>query len=253
MRSTTQRQRPTRSRDSCPRRAMRGAMPRHAGAAGRGRTESHTPCRHVACPADSAVVPPARPRPATRPPADRASCSHTDWPATVAPPAANRADQPTRDACSRICLDRSDWARCRYRRGGEGTLAESRLARSQAIWSCSRMRCNRVRCKRSQTPARCQSRRRRQQLMPQPQPISGGRSSHWIPVFKTNKMPVSAARSGMRGRPPRADGRCTGSQGTMTAHTQVIGQDRLGQGNTPCAEHAFDHDQGLAFDSIEYC
>lgn len=49
-------------------------------------------------------------------------------------------------------------------------------------------------CNLSQTPASCQSRRRRQQVMPHPQPISWGRYSHGMPVFKTNKIPISAWR-----------------------------------------------------------
>ena len=53
-----------------------------------------------------------------------------------------------------------------------------------------------------QTPAICQSRRRRQQVMPLPQPISRGRYSQGVPVLRTNRMPVRQARSGTRGRPP---------------------------------------------------
>ena len=50
-----------------------------------------------------------------------------------------------------------------------------------------------------QTPATCQSRRRRQQVMPLPQPNSGGNSSHAVPVLATNRIPVRARRSGTRG------------------------------------------------------
>ena len=49
-----------------------------------------------------------------------------------------------------------------------------------------------------------QSRRRRQQVIPEPQPISTGRSSQLIPVLRTNRMPVRAFRSSMRGRPGRS-------------------------------------------------
>ena len=41
-----------------------------------------------------------------------------------------------------------------------------------------------------QTPAACQSRRRRQQVVPLPPPISWGRYSHGIPLLSTNGMPV---------------------------------------------------------------
>ena len=60
----------------------------------------------------------------------------------------------------------------------------------------------------SQTPASCQSRSLRQQVMPLPQPISCGRSSHGIPVLSTKTIPVKAARSGLRGRPPLGVGLC---------------------------------------------
>jgi hypothetical protein len=61
-------------------------------------------------------------------------------------------------------------------------------------------------CNLSQTPASCQSRSRRQQVTPEPQPSSGGKSSHAMPVRSTNRIPLSAARSEMRGRPPRGFG-----------------------------------------------
>jgi hypothetical protein len=35
---------------------------------------------------------------------------------------------------------------------------------------------------------------RRQQLMPEPQPISSGRYSQGMPVFSTNRMPLRACR-----------------------------------------------------------
>ena len=37
--------------------------------------------------------------------------------------------------------------------------------------------------------------------MPDPQPVSWGRSSRGMPVFDTNRMPVSACLSGTRLRP----------------------------------------------------
>jgi hypothetical protein len=62
-------------------------------------------------------------------------------------------------------------------------------------------------------PAVAQSRSRRQQVIPLPQPISWGRYSQGMPVFSTNKIPVSAARSGTRGRPPFGLGGSGGSNG----------------------------------------
>jgi hypothetical protein len=46
----------------------------------------------------------------------------------------------------------------------------------------------------SHTPASCQSRSRRQQVMPHPQPISWGKSSQGMPVRRTNRMPVRVLR-----------------------------------------------------------
>ncbi len=67
-------------------------------------------------------------------------------------------------------------------------------------------------------PACCQSRSRRQQVMPLPQPISAGRYSHGSPVLSTNRMPVSAARSGTGGRPPFGQGLAGGSNGSIILH-----------------------------------
>jgi hypothetical protein len=52
-------------------------------------------------------------------------------------------------------------------------------------------------------PASCHSRSRRQQVTPDPQPICRGRYSQGMPVCGTKTIPVSAARSGTRGRPVR--------------------------------------------------
>lgn len=108
------------------------------------------------------------------------------------------------------CLPRS-----RYRRAVD--------ARSpQSIWSCSRRRLSSARCSRSQTPSACQSRKRRQHVIPLPKPNSFGRSSHGIPVCKTNRMPFSAARSPARGWPPLAEGFTTGSSGCRTFHNALL-------------------------------
>lgn len=96
--------------------------------------------------------------------------------------------------------------------------ALSMQARLQSIRSAARRRRSNSRCNPSQTPASCQSRRRRQQVTPDPHPISSGSISHWIPVRSTNRIPVSAARSGTRGLPPRGRGGTTGSNGSMIDH-----------------------------------
>ena len=56
-------------------------------------------------------------------------------------------------------------------------------------------------CSRCHTPARCQSRRRRQHVIPDPNPSSCGRNSYGMPVYRTNKIPHSTLRSSSRLRP----------------------------------------------------
>ena len=64
-----------------------------------------------------------------------------------------------------------------------------------------------------QTPAWYQSRSLRQHLIPLPHPISAGKYSQGMPVFSTNRIPASAARSDTRGRPPLGFGGSGGSSG----------------------------------------
>jgi hypothetical protein len=70
----------------------------------------------------------------------------------------------------------------------------------------------------SHTPAACQSRKRRQQVMPDPQPSSWGKYSQGQPVRSTNKMPVSACRFDTRGRPPLGLARSGGNNGSIRSH-----------------------------------
>ena len=98
-----------------------------------------------------------------------------------------------------------------------GMLELSRLARDQSSRLASPNRSSRARCRRCQTPACCQSRKRRQQVTPLPQPSSWGRYSQGKPVLSTNRMPVRAARSGRRGRPPLGLGSSGGSSGAITS------------------------------------
>jgi hypothetical protein len=65
----------------------------------------------------------------------------------------------------------------------------------------------------------CQSRRRRQQVLPLPHPSSARRSDHGQPLRRMKSMPASAFRSGVRGRPPRAWDGGGGSRGATTAHS----------------------------------
>ena len=73
-------------------------------------------------------------------------------------------------------------------------------------------------CSLRQTPAWYQSRSLRQHVIPLPHPISAGKYSQGMPVFSTNRIPVSAARSDTRGRPPLGLGGSGGSSGAIRAH-----------------------------------
>jgi len=73
-----------------------------------------------------------------------------------------------------------------------------------------------------QTPAMCQSRNRRQHVIPLPQPISCGKYSHGVPVLSTNRIPVRQARSGVRGRPPLDLGGSGGMCGLIRSHSSSV-------------------------------
>lgn len=101
-------------------------------------------------------------------------------------------------------------------------LAESKQARSQPISPASFSLSSSTLCSFSQTPALCQSRRRRQQVMPLPQPISWGNISHCKPVLSTNRIPVSAALFDSRGRPPLGLGGSGGKSDSITSHNSSV-------------------------------
>jgi hypothetical protein len=103
-----------------------------------------------------------------------------------------------------------------------GTLDESSEARDQSMRSASPKWLSKAWWSRRQTPASCHSLSRRQQVMPEPQPISGGRYSHGKPVESTKRMPRSTSRFGMRGLPPRDFSGSGGSKGSMTAHSSSV-------------------------------
>ena len=82
----------------------------------------------------------------------------------------------------------------------------STRAREKSIRSACRKRLSNSRWSFFHIPCCCQSRSRRQQLTPDPQPISRGRYSHGMPVVRTYIMPVrhwrfdSGLRPGYRNR-----------------------------------------------------
>jgi hypothetical protein len=103
------------------------------------------------------------------------------------------------------------------------TLLESTTARDQSNRSALWRRCSSSWWSFVQTPAFCQSRSRRQQVMPLPQPNSCGRSCQAMPLLSTNKIPVNAARSGTRWRPGNLVRRFFfGSSGWMTSHNESV-------------------------------
>jgi len=100
------------------------------------------------------------------------------------------------------------------------TEALSTIAREKSIWSASRSLAKRTSWMRFQTPTLCHLWSRRQQVMPEPHPISGGNDSHGMPVLRTNKMPVRTCRLSNGKRPGKRFRRRFGfgSSGSMIFH-----------------------------------
>jgi len=101
---------------------------------------------------------------------------------------------------------------------GAATLAASIAARDQSICSARPSRFNNTWWRFCHTPARCHVRKRRQQVIPLPQPISCGSISHGMPLLSTKTMPLSAARLGTGRRPPLGRGLGGGNNGSMSPH-----------------------------------
>lgn len=74
------------------------------------------------------------------------------------------------------------------------TDALSTTARDQSIWSALRSLANITSWMRCQTPASCHARSRRQQVIPEPHPISWGKYSQGMPVIRTNRIPLNTLR-----------------------------------------------------------
>jgi hypothetical protein len=100
------------------------------------------------------------------------------------------------------------------------TLELSTTARDQSIWSAALSSVSNNSCSRSQTPAACQSRNRRQQVIPHPQPNSCGSIAHGMPLRSTNNIPVSASRLPIGGRPPFWEAVTAGSNGSTRSHNR---------------------------------
>ncbi len=104
-----------------------------------------------------------------------------------------------------------------------------RIARNDALSTTARARSSRPRRRNSarstawsrfHTPARCQPTSRRQQVIPEPQPISRGNMRQGMPLRSTKRMPVSTARSGIGARPAywRLRARRVGKSGAIRVH-----------------------------------
>ncbi len=115
------------------------------------------------------------------------------------------------------------WVRAgRFAPPGAGTMPASRLARDQSNCSAPESFSSNTRWSQSQTPAACQSRSRRQQVIPLPQPISVGSISQGMPVCKTNRIPANAARLETRGLPPFGFSGSGGSRGSMICQSSLL-------------------------------
>jgi hypothetical protein len=71
---------------------------------------------------------------------------------------------------------------------------------------------------RSEVPASCQSRNRRQHVIPDPHPSSCGSICQGMPLRRTKTMPVRHARSGTRGLPPFGRRGGIGRNGSTRSH-----------------------------------
>jgi hypothetical protein len=72
----------------------------------------------------------------------------------------------------------------------------------QSIFSKRASQSNSTKWINCQIPASCQSRNRRQQVMPEPHPSSCGSIPQGMPLRNTNTMPARHVRSAKRGLPP---------------------------------------------------
>jgi hypothetical protein len=100
----------------------------------------------------------------------------------------------------------------------------SATTRKKSSLSAPRSLSSRTRCNLRHTPAFCQARTRRQQVMPEPHRISCGNISHGIPDCKTNRMPVRMRRLSNGLRPGCVLRRClTGCSGcTISRNSSLI-------------------------------
>jgi hypothetical protein len=132
-----------------------------------------------------------------------------------------------------------------------------RSARSEALSTTARAKSSRPRRRNSvsntrwsrfQTPARCHRTSRRQQVLPDPQPISFGSIFQGRPLRSTNRIPVKTARSGIGFRPAcwRLRGRRLGNRGSIRIHKSSsisvwLMPDRLAVGQATVPSHSSEY------------
>ena|SRR5215469_6556991 len=94
----------------------------------------------------------------------------------------------------------------------------STTARDQSILFERTSQSNATKWINCQIPAPCQSRKRRQQVIPEPHPSSRGSISQGMPLRNTNKIPTKHVLSARRGLPPFGFGFETGMKGSISSH-----------------------------------
>lgn len=102
--------------------------------------------------------------------------------------------------------------------------ALSTTALDQSILSTSRNLANNTSWTFCHTPAFCQSSNLLQQVMPEPHPISWGRSSQAMPVLRTKRIPVKTLLLSKDFRPGYRNCLCFGSgrKGSITFHSSSL-------------------------------
>jgi len=109
----------------------------------------------------------------------------------------------------------------------------STTARDQSIWPSRESHSSNAKWIKSQIPSCCQSRNRRQQVMPEPQPSAFGSTPQGMPLRSTKIMPARQARYVRRGRPPCGLGDGFGRRGSKsTTHPERARQPCEGPPNS---------------------
>ena len=124
----------------------------------------------------------------------------------------------------------------------------STTARAKSIWPRRRNSLSSTVWRRFQTPARCQRTNRRQQVVPDPHPISRGNMFQGNPLRRTKRIPVNTARSGIGARPAycRLRRRRFGRSGSIRVHNAssmrawgIVDRLTIGQATVPSLQSQY--------------